>query len=510
MGDAGSTKQPSEGEPPSTSWGPSLATWREAGRIVSAMSVREQAGQVLVATYAGDPPVELVRELGLGGVIVMGDNVPVVADGAGGASAIAALPETLQAASVNDDYPVVVAVDQEGGPVARVQAPATQLPPGMAYGAADDADLSRSAAEASGRELAALGFTMSFAPVADVTMANDPTIGVRSPGDRPRLVARAVTAQVEGLLAGGVVPVVKHFPGHGSVPADSHLELPVQTAPREVLERRDLVPFARAIDAGAPAVMVAHIDVRDVDPGVPSSLSREVVTGMLRRDLGFSGVVVTDSLGMAAIADSYTSAESAVAALRAGVDMLLMPPDPRAARDGIVEAVGSGRLEASRLSEAARRVVALQLYQADLADPAPDLSVVGTSQQVSRQLSAAALTVVSGPCEGPLVGSSIQVVGATDTDRRLLVAAAERAGLGTGSGDVVTLLGSPGSSGAGDVVVALDTPYGLAASSARSARLALFGRTPSAFDALVDVLTGRSVASGALPVRVEGVDAPSC
>lgn len=492
----------------STGWGPSLADWRQAGRIVSAMSVSQRAGQVLVATYGGlEPPVDLVRELGLGGVIVMGDNAP---QGSASVGSLAAITQQLQDATERE-YPVIVSVDQEGGPVSRVGTPATEFPAGMAHGAADDLAASRHAAAASGRELAALGFTMSFAPVADVTAGlSDPTIGVRSPGDRPGLVARVASAQARGLSSVGVVPVLKHFPGHGSVPADSHLELPVQTAKREQLERRDVVPFARAVQAGAPAVMVAHIDVRDVDPGVPSSLSHEVVTGMLRNDLGFEGVVVTDSLLMAAVADRYTSAESAVAALQAGVDLLLMPPDARAARDGIVAAVRSGELDRSRLTQAARRVVALQLHQGELAAARPDLSVVGSSAKQSRRLSAAAVTLVDGPCTGGLIGSSIQVVGGTETDRSRLSAAAQRAGLGTGSGDVVVLLGSLGSPGSGDVVVALDTPYGLGRSSASTAKLALFGRTPHAFDALVDVLTGRTTASGTLPVRVDGVSPPSC
>lgn len=502
------TQPTPDAESSRTSWGPSLASWTRAGQIVGEMTVPEMAGQVLVATYGGlEPPVGLVSDLGLGGVIVMGDNVP---PGSDTGAEIASVAAQLQRAT-DREFPLIVSVDQEGGPVARVGAPATEFPPGMAHGAAADEEVSRAAAAASGRELAALGFTMSFAPVADVTVGpSDPTIGVRSPGESPGWVALAAGAQAEGLASSGVVPVLKHFPGHGSVPADSHLELPVQTATVAELRRRDLVPFERAVAGGVPAVMVAHIDVRDVDPGVPSSLSSKVVTGLLRDELGFEGVVVTDSLGMAAVADRYTSARSAVAALRAGADLLLMPPDVRSARDGIVAAVGSGELDRSRLEQAARRVVALQLHQADLAAQRPGLSVVGSSGAVSRSLSAAAVTLVSGPCQGPYVAESIQVVGGTETDRARLRAAARGSGLGTGSGDVVVLVGSPGSSGRGDVVVSLDTPYGLGSSSATTASLALFGRTPQSFEALVDVLVGRAQAEGRVPVRVDGVSPPSC
>jgi beta-N-acetylhexosaminidase len=492
--------------PAPTSWGPSRAVWDRAGDIVAGLTIEQQAGQVIVATYPGlEPPVDLVTDLHLGGVIVMGDNVPTGPDAA---AALASVTGRLQDAA-DRPHPLLIGVDQEGGPVARVGAPATEFPPGMAHGAANRPALSRQAARASATELSALGFTMVFSPVADVTTPTDPTIAVRSPSDDPALVGAVATAQVDGYADGGIIGVLKHFPGHGSVPADSHVELPVQTAALEALAGRDLRPFQQAVDAGAPAVMVAHIDVRDVDPGVPSSLSQAVVTGVLRDRLGFDGVVVTDALGMAAITDRYASGESAVAALVAGSDVLLMPPDPRAARDAIVAAVATGELEAQRLGEAARRVVALALHGDELTDR-PGVDVVGTHGGVSRELSAAAVTLVDGVCTGPYVGSSIRVTGGTDTDRRLLRSAAQAAGLGTGTGDVVVLLGGPGASGSGDVVVALDTPYGLSQSSASTASVALFGRTPEAFGALVDVLTGRAAPEGTLPVAVDGLVPPPC
>ncbi len=490
---------------PATSWGPTVRQWRRAGRLVADMSVKQMAGQVVVATYRGiEPPTDLVRDLHLGGVILMGDNVP---SGADAVPVLRDVTRRLQKAAARP-YPLVVAVDQEGGPVARVGFPATEFPPGMAHGAADNVRTSRRVAAASGTELAALGFTMVYAPVADVTSVSDPTIGIRSPGDRPALVGRIAVAQARGFTRAGVVPVLKHFPGHGSVPADSHVELPVQEASVERLVERDLRPFARAVRAGVPAVMVAHIDVRALDPGAPASLSRDVVTGVLRNRLGFEGVVVTDSLGMAAVADRYSSGESAVAALLAGADMVLMPPDARAARDGIVQAVRSGVLDRSRLVQAARRVVAMSLYQQSLADvPAP--SVVGAHTSLSRELSAGAVTVVEGPCVGPYVGSSIRITGGTETDRQRMEAAARAAGLGTGAGDLVTLVSGPASSGVGDVVVALDTPYGLGGSSAATASLAVFGRTPQTFEALVDVLLGRSAPAGTLPVRVGALERPA-
>ncbi len=161
----------------------------------------------------------------------------------------------------------------------------------------------------------------------------------------------------------GVVPVLKHFPGHGSLTTDSHLGLPVQKRTRAELDRIDLRPFREAIAADAPAVMIGHIDVRAVDPGRPASVSRKVITGLLRRDLGFRGVVVTDSLAMDGVEKQYPGGRGAVAALRAGADVLLMPPDPAVARTAIVTAVRAGRLPRARLEAAATRMLAMLIHR---------------------------------------------------------------------------------------------------------------------------------------------------
>ena len=212
-----------------------------------------------------------------------------------------------------------------------------------------------------GTDLAALGITMDFAPVADVTVgAADPTIGDRAASADPAVAARTVVAAWRGLLAGGTVPVLKHFPGHGSVAADSHVALPCQTASLEQLSARDLVPFQAAVDAGAPVVMMGHIDVVQLDPGVPSSLS-PAAYGLLREGLGFDGVAVTDALDMGAVPVGAPG-EEVVRALAAGADLVLKPRDVAAAHAAIVAAVQSGALPRERLEEAATRVAALQLW----------------------------------------------------------------------------------------------------------------------------------------------------
>ena len=343
---------------------------------------------MIVADWRGTgAPTEMVRRLHLGGVIAFSDNVA----------------STRQIRSVNArlrrtahrPWPLFLAVDQEGGIVQRVRGAATGFPAFMSAGAADDLRLTRTAARASGAELRGLGFTVDFAPDADVTSGPaDPTIGSRSVGSDPDLVAEHVVAAAQGYLDAGVLPVLKHFPGHGSVPADSHVGLPVQTRTLRVLRRIDLEPFRAGVAAGLPAVMVGHLDVRAVDPRVPSSLSRKVVTGLLRHDLGFDGLVVTDSLEMGAVS-RRGSARVAVQALRAGNDVALMPADPAAARAGLVKAVRSGALPRERLEQAAARQVALLLHQRGDAGAAP-----GSGRAASRALSAAAVTVVAGPCRG--------------------------------------------------------------------------------------------------------------
>ncbi len=467
------------------------------------MSPTEKAGQVIVAGFQGtEAPLSLVRRLHVGGVIVMGYNVSSAAQ-------VRSVNRALRAEAQRQGrtWPLVTSVDQEGGLIARVEQPLTEFPTYMTFGAAGDPRLAQSAARASGRELRALGFTMVFAPDADVTSGpDDPTIGSRSAGSDPKLVSRIVKGSLQGYADAGIVAVPKHFPGHGSVPADSHVSLPVQRESLEQLSERDLVPFRSAVDAGAGAVMVAHIDVRAIDPGTPSSVSPKLVDGILRKRLGFEGAVVTDALEMAGVAEKYGSAEAGVRALLAGSDILLLPADAAALHTAILRALRSGRLPQGRLDEAATRSVALMLQQRSTGGGEPSTSLLGKAGRTSYAASLRGLTVVSGSCKGRLVGRRVRVVGGEQSDRTRFAAAAERAGLDVGAGgDVVRLLSKGSGGGRGEVVVALDTPYALSGSKALAARIALYGRTPDAFRALADVLAGKAHGGGHLPVRVDGV-----
>ncbi|HEY0644414.1 MAG TPA: glycoside hydrolase family 3 N-terminal domain-containing protein, partial [Nocardioides sp.] len=262
-------------------WGPDRGELDRAARIVGRMRLPDLAGQVIVAEWRGTTaPVKLVRGLHLGGVIAFDSNVASAAQ-------IRGVNRTLTR-QVGRRWPLFLGVDQEGGVVERMRSAATRFPTFMSAGAAGDVALTQQTYAASGAELRGLGFTVDFAPDADVTSGpGDPTIGSRSASSRPAAVTDHVVAAAAGFTEAGVLPVVKHFPGHGSVPADIHLSLPVQTKSREELDASDLVPFRGAVAAGLPAVMVGHLDVRALDPRVPSSLSRTVVTGLLRDELGF-------------------------------------------------------------------------------------------------------------------------------------------------------------------------------------------------------------------------------
>lgn len=373
-----------------------------AERLVGRMTLAQKAGQIMVTSWAGGPaPVDQVRRLHLGGVIAL------PASGSMSPAAAKAGNRALSAAVQRRGLPAFLGVDQEGGVVARIGEPATSFPAFMAAGAADRRALTRAAARGMGAELRGLGFTVVFAPSADVTIGGaDPAIGSRSAGSDPRLVARHVVESVAGLQESGLMPVVKHFPGHGSVTTDSHLSTPVQRRPWPRVDRIDLYPFKRAIARRAPAVMTSHIVVPSVDRREPTTTSHRLTTGVLRERLGFDGLVVTDALNMRGITDRYPGPRASLQALAAGADVLLMPPDPRASRDLIVRSVLTGRLSISRLDEAATRMVT-----ALLSTRAARGAALGSGRDIAARMVQEALTVVTGRCTGDRLPDVVRVSG---------------------------------------------------------------------------------------------------
>ncbi|MFD1505348.1 glycoside hydrolase family 3 N-terminal domain-containing protein [Georgenia yuyongxinii] len=365
------------------------------------MTSEEVAGQVIVGRLQGtDPAVaaDLVAELHLAGVMITGGSVASLEQ-------VLALTGGVHEAVAADgrDWPALVSTDNEGGSVQRMSGdigPWTTFPAFADAGRAlegavteggDATGIVTDAYAGMATELRASGVTVDWAPVADVTVpGQDVTIGSRAAGADPDVVARAVTAALEGFLDGGVLPAVKHFPGHGSLTADSHAALPVQAATDAELRAHDLPPFQAAVAAGVPMVMLGHIDVTAWDHGTPASVSPAAYR-VLRDGIGFSGVTVTDSLGMGALNAVGGPGEVAVAALAAGADLLLNPADNYAAHAAVVAALEDGTLDRDSVDAAAGRVIAMMRHQAELADQAGPVGPedVGSAKEAAAALAAA-------------------------------------------------------------------------------------------------------------------------
>jgi beta-N-acetylhexosaminidase len=344
-------------------------------RTVDRMSLEEKVGQMFMtyaygtsvdqsdarnrSTYGVDNFRQLIERYHLGGIIYFAwsDNVR-------DPQQIAGLSNGIQevATSSGSGVPALISTDQEQGIVVRVTEPATQFPGNMALGAAREPGLARSAAAITGEELRAIGINENFAPVADVNVnPENPVIGVRSFSSDPDLASSLTSAQVRGYQRERVASTAKHFPGHGDTNVDSHTGLPVIDHSREELERIDLPPFESAIDAGVESIMTAHIVVPALDDsGRPATLSKPILTDLLRREMGFDGVIVTDALTMEGVRKMFGDDRVPVEAIKAGADMLLMPPDLDLAYRSVLEAVQSGEIAESRIDRSVYRILRLK------------------------------------------------------------------------------------------------------------------------------------------------------
>lgn len=300
----------------------------------------------------------LTEEFSVGGVILMGRNV-------GPPDQTRATIANLQAGrQAHGLPPLFVAVDQEGGRVQRLMPPHySQRPSAREIGETCDPERARAAAREIGLELRDLGFNWDFAPVLDVNNNPDnPVIGNRSYGDDPALVAALSAAAVRGFQDdAGILACGKHFPGHGDTDTDSHHALPHISHNRARLDAVELVPFRAALDAGLAAVMTSHILFPALDPALPATLSPTILTGLLREELGFDGLIITDDLEMKGVAQGWGTAEAAVLAVLAGADLLLCChtwQTQRAIQQALVHAVETGRLPLTRIEDANRRITA--------------------------------------------------------------------------------------------------------------------------------------------------------
>jgi beta-N-acetylhexosaminidase len=359
---------------------------------VSDLTLEEKVGQLLCLGWGGDDSLlavnaqarACVAELHAGGMVVMARNVsppgvkpvpPVDAPG------VRAMLDELQGLA---RVPLLVATDQEGGRVARFGSePFTRMPPALAFGEDGRPALARLAARAVGRELRAVGVNWNFAPVADVNSnPENPVIGDRAFGDTPLLVGPMVLGQVQGYQEAGVLACAKHFPGHGDTALDSHYDLPTVPYDLEEMAARELLPFVVAIQGGVASIMTAHILFPAVDDsGLPATMSRRILTELLRQDLGFDGLIVTDCLEMKAVADRWGTARAALLAVQAGADVVLVCHTGERQRETyqtLLDAARSGELPLSRLDDAVGRVLAAK--QKVLDTPAPGLEVIGSEE----------------------------------------------------------------------------------------------------------------------------------
>jgi len=465
-----------------------------------------------VRASRGEAALEVLRPLfeagGPGGVIVFGE-------GAGGVDRLIA---RLRLAAPG---PLLVAADLERGCGQQVRE-YSSLPPAMALAACTDAQAAHDAGLLTAIEARQAGIDVVFAPVADVNTADtNPIIATRSFGDDPGRVARLAAAFTDGLTEGGVLAVAKHFPGHGSTVQDSHDELARVTRTREELEAIDLVPFAHLVAHGVPGLMVGHLEVPALDPvaGRPATLSPAVVRDVLRARLGHDGLVVTDALDMRGVPQRP---DTAPACLRAGCDVLLMPPDPAAALDALRAELSSGALDADLAAAALERHARAEALCAR-GRSAPPRAV---QPDLSRTLLAGSLTSNARPFPTAAAGSTVEVVAYGDDPTGIVVPAfcetlrAHGVQLGPSEhrvGLVMTSVAAHlGTSRLPErerarlgwalerrrlsVLVVLGSPYEMLALPGHQAAILAYEPSPAAAAQAARVVLGRSAAPGRLPV----------
>ncbi|WP_435280715.1 glycoside hydrolase family 3 protein [Streptomyces koelreuteriae] len=548
--------------------------------LVSRMTLEEKVGQLFVMRVYGHSATapdqadidanlkeigvrtaaELVAKYRVGGIIYF-----AWAHNTREPHQIADLSNGIQRASLGlpRGLPVLISTDQEHGIVARVGKPATLFPGAMAVGAGRSRSDARTLGRIAGAELRAMGIRQDYSPVADVNVnPANPVIGVRSFGADPRAVAVLVAAEVAGYQGSGVAATAKHFPGHGDTNVDSHTGFPTITHSRELWEKLDAPPFRAAIAAGIDSIMTAHLMVPALDDsGDPATLSRPILTGILRERLGYDGVVVTDSLGMEGVRTKYGDARVPVLALKAGVDQLLNPPKLDLAWNAVLTAVREGELTEARLDESILRVLRLKaklglfrspyvgqdgvdrtvgvrphLKAADrIAERTTTLLVnEGRLLPLSRRRHPKVLVVgadpaspsgTTGPPTGVLAGALSELgftATALSTGTAPSVATIAKAVAAARDADAVvaatynvtagssqkTLIEQLVATGRPVVAVAIRNPYDIAQLPPVPACLAAYSWTDVELRAAARVLAGRVKPRGKLPVAVQRADDP--
>jgi beta-N-acetylhexosaminidase len=511
------------------------------------MTLEDKVGQILVIGFDGETMDgdlrAMIQETGVGGVIFFARNVRSPGQ-------VAALAAEMQDAARAAGRPgLLVAVDQEGGRVARLTGAAgfTEFPGAMALAAGPDPAQVGAVAEALAVEMRAVGINVDFAPDLDVNNNPDnPVIGLRSFGSDPAEVGRLGAAFIEGLQRQGVMAFGKHFPGHGDTAVDSHVGLPLVAHDRARLEAVEFAPFRAAIQAGAAGIMSAHVTFPAIAPdGMPATLSPEVMTGLLREEMGYTGLLVTDSLEMGALGQSgYPAPEAAVRAFAAGADLLLFNRDHalhRQAYARVLEAVSGGAIPMERLDAAVLRVLEAKARFGLLGDAAsvgdPTQAGSAAHRHLARAAARSAVTLVRDeagllpfdPAHLPLVvqfGADLGVaqrIGAplaqvsdsltpAETEFVLRAASADpgRPVLvlthdAKTNPDQVALVQALHAAGLRVAVAALRNPYDLMAFPEIPTYIVTYGANPPMLDALAETLVGSSPPAGRLPVDLPGL-----
>jgi beta-N-acetylhexosaminidase len=473
---------------------------------------------------------------------------------------VRSLTAALQAAAPPTNRPLLVATDQEGGQLIALGAETTQFAGAMALGATADVELAERVARATGREMLALGVNVNYAPVCDLaTNPDNPAMGLRSFGDDPAAVARLVGATVRGLQAEGVAATAKHFPGTGDAAVDPHHELATVPLDRPALDERELVPFRAALDAGARLVMAGHMALPALTGSttLPASLSRMVITELLRHDLGFTGLTITDALDMRALAQGAAQVVDIISAVRAGEDLLLGTPDPELLarlQEGLAQAEKRGLTDVAETEASSQRLAGTRRWLAGFAQP--PLSVVACAEHraLAAELARRSITLVRNDDRlaplRPAAGARIAVLQPRPTDMTpadtssrvtpMLADAVRRrhpqtdafiTDLAPSDADIAALrdrlagyaliiLGTsaahvtPGQAavarqvlalGRPTVTVGLRTPWDLLAYPEARTHVCSYGILPPTIEALVAALFGEQPFSGHLPVEVGGL-----
>ncbi|HHY18938.1 MAG TPA: beta-N-acetylhexosaminidase [Firmicutes bacterium] len=526
---------------------------REYQRILDSMTLEEKVGQMLLlgvpGTYITNSARSAILELNAGGLVLFAGNLTTVDQARDFTSRLQA-----EAMKTKWQIPLLITADEEGGLVSRMPAGMVTMPGNMALGATRSELLVQKAYYHTGRQLRALGINMNLAPVLDVNNnPQNPVIGLRSFGSDPVLVGNMGVAALEGLKKANVGSIVKHFPGHGDTATDSHLALPIVRKGKDQLAKMELYPFKQALDYGAMAVMTAHIEFPALIGGknLPATLSQEILTGILRANWGYDGVICTDDLTMSAIANYFGFQDAVVLAVKAGVDQVLIVGDinrQKEAKQAIIDAVNRGEISEARITKSVERIFLLKSELnlnpgkiPELLDPKKEAN---DAQKVALDVALNSVTMIKNDGEllkpkqkvllavvdGKLMGASgrdgttigyllqrelvnrgfgVEVI---DISSRPSLSQQQQVLSRAASVDSVVVLSRNASNEQAQVIqkllhkplitVALQNPYDILKYPDVKVHLLTYGYTEASLKALVSILTGENKAIGQLPVKL--------